>query len=101
MNKPPKTRRTTPALTPRVFAAQYEALLLQGLQKPVDMTIDDRGEDELTDALQEVMKKKNWTKSDLIRVSAMTFTLALIAEMTGEDYEEDDSDDDDDDEDGG
>lgn len=86
----PKEKRKAPALTPRVFATQYEALLLQGLLKPVDLEITDKGEDDLTDALRELLGKKNWSKVDLVRVSAMTFTMALIAEVTGEDYEEDD-----------
>ena len=89
-------KRKTPSLTPLVFATQYESLLLQGLQKPVDLSITDRGEDELTDALREVMRKKDWTKTDLIRVSAMTFTMALISEMTGEDFEEDEDEEDED-----
>ena len=95
----PSPKRKTPALSPLVFATQYESLLLQGLQKPVDLFLTDRGEDELTDALREVMRKKDWTKADLIRVSAMTFTMALISELTGEDFEEDEEDEGEDDDD--
>lgn len=92
MTEAPKKTRRAPALTPRIFAVQYEALLFQSMRKPVDLTITDEGEDEVTDAFQELLKKGNWTKEDCLRASSLTFTMAVMADITGEDYEEDDED---------